>query len=70
MSILKYCSKIKLLGSFAYKRINGLYSSKDLRKVEFTINIIKNFVRLEACSSVDRASDSDSESRGFNSLHA
>ena len=25
---------------------------------------------LEACSSVDRASDSDSESQGFDSLHA
>ena len=25
---------------------------------------------LEACSSVDRASDSDSESQGFKSLHA
>lgn len=24
----------------------------------------------KACSSVDRASDSDSESRGFDSLHA
>ena len=32
--------------------------------------LIKNFVRLEACSSVDRASDSDSESQGFDSLHA
>ena len=25
---------------------------------------------LQACSSVDRASDSDSESQGFDSLHA
>ena len=25
---------------------------------------------VEACSSVDRASDSDSESQGFDSLHA
>ena len=25
---------------------------------------------IEACSSVDRASDSDSESQGFDSLHA
>ena len=25
---------------------------------------------LKACSSVDRASDSDSESQGFDSLHA
>ena len=26
--------------------------------------------KLKACSSVDRASDSDSESQGFDSLHA
>lgn len=26
--------------------------------------------KIEACSSVDRASDSDSESQGFDSLHA
>ena len=31
-------------------------------------NDIKIFQK--ACSSVDRASDSDSESRGFDSLHA
>jgi hypothetical protein len=49
--------------------------------VKFTINInlfiiflsfdknIINFKR-KACSSVDRASDSDSESQGFDSLHA
>ena len=30
----------------------------------------KNNSILEACSSVDRASDSDSESQGFESLHA
>ena len=29
-----------------------------------------NIFTLEACSSVDRASDSDSESQGFDSLHA
>jgi hypothetical protein len=29
-----------------------------------------NTVFLKACSSVDRASDSDSESQGFDSLHA
>ena len=29
----------------------------------------KNF-SIKACSSVDRASDSDSESQGFDSLHA
>ena len=27
-------------------------------------------ILLKACSSVDRASDSDSESQGFDSLHA
>ena len=30
----------------------------------------KTFNIHKACSSVDRASDSDSESRGFDSLHA
>jgi hypothetical protein len=30
----------------------------------------KSFIILKACSSVDRASDSDSESQGFDSLHA
>lgn len=28
------------------------------------------FSNTKACSSVDRAADSDSESRGFDSLHA
>jgi hypothetical protein len=27
-------------------------------------------IKIKACSSVDRASDSDSESQGFDSLHA
>lgn len=31
---------------------------------------IRNNYKLKACSSVDRASDSDSESQGFDSLHA
>ena len=31
---------------------------------------IKNNFTLKVCSSVDRASDSDSESQGFDSLHA
>ena len=31
---------------------------------------MKNKGLLKACSSVDRASDSDSESQGFDSLHA
>ena len=30
----------------------------------------KTIFKLKACSSVDRASDSDSESQGFDSLHA
>ena len=30
----------------------------------------QNNFKLEACSSVDRASDSESESQGFDSLHA
>ena len=54
--------------------------------VKFTINInlfiiflsldkniiifLISFKKLKACSSVDRASDSDSESQGFDSLHA
>ena len=52
--------------------------------VKFTINLFNkvilkflnlNFfldleILLKACSSVDRASDSDSESQGFDSLHA
>ena len=35
-----------------------------------TINYKLIICSLQACSSVDRASDSDSESRGFDSLHA
>ena len=31
---------------------------------------MKNYFTLKVCSSVDRASDSDSESQGFDSLHA
>jgi hypothetical protein len=31
---------------------------------------IQTIFKIEACSSVDRASDSDSESQGFDSLHA
>ena len=31
---------------------------------------VKNSFLLKACSSVDRVSDSDSESQGFDSLHA
>ena len=31
---------------------------------------MKNHFTLKACSSVDRASDSDSGSQGFDSLHA
>jgi hypothetical protein len=46
--------------------------------VKFIIYIEKNIINLnkfsffkrKACSSVDRASDSDSESQGFDSLHA
>ena len=30
----------------------------------------KNIFKIKACSSGDRASDSDSESQGFDSLHA
>ena len=30
----------------------------------------KNISKIKACSSGDRASDSDSESQGFDSLHA
>ena len=30
---------------------------------------IKNIFKIKACSSGDRASDSDSESQGFDSLH-
>ena len=39
-----------------------------LKRILFTK--IKNNSTLKACSSVDRASDSDSESQGFESLHA
>ena len=31
---------------------------------------MKNIFKIKACSSGDRASDSDSESQGFDSLHA
>ena len=59
-------------------RVNYYYFSKNeyyiyfLKNNFFYINhykIIKLFL-LKACSSVDRASDSDSESQGFDSLHA
>ena len=36
----------------------------------FYFTKIKNIFKIEACSSGDRASDSDSESQGFDSLHA
>ena len=51
-------------------------------KNEYYIHFLKNnlssinyykviqILLLKACSSVDRASDSDSESQGFDSLHA
>lgn len=39
------------------------------RKEEEFTKMKINFT-LKACSSVDRASDSDSESQGFDSLHA
>jgi hypothetical protein len=35
-----------------------------------SLQLIKVKFMLKACSSVDRASDSDSESQGFDSLHA
>lgn len=55
---------------------------KSLQKVYFTLLFEASLISskileglsdkftLKACSSVDRASDSDSESQGFDSLHA
>ena len=48
----------------------------NLLKFSKSIILFENFINpqisfnIEACSSVDRASDSDSESQGFESLHA
>ena len=36
----------------------------------FYFTKLKNISKIKACSSGDRASDSDSESQGFDSLHA
>ena len=36
----------------------------------FYFTKMKNIFKIKACSSGDRASDSDSESQGFDSLHA
>ena len=36
----------------------------------FYFTKIENIFKIKACSSGDRASDSDSESQGFDSLHA
>ena len=41
------------------------FNSRNFFSIIFTIS-----KTVEACSSVDRASDSDSESQGFDSLHA
>ena len=49
--------------------INSLKFSKSIILFENFINLQTSF-NIEACSSVDRASDSDSESQGFDSLHA
>ena len=48
---------------FSYILFETKYKSEYFTK-------IKIHSTLEACSSVDRASDSDSERQGFDSLHA
>jgi hypothetical protein len=64
--------------------VSSLFSNNKslllFEKTLFSLMVIKVIIikwiilsynsRLEACSSVDRASDSDSESQGFKSLHA
>ena len=45
--------------SFFLKFLHTLYFTK-----------VENISKIKACSSGDRASDSDSESQGFDSLHA
>ena len=49
--------------------INSLKFSKSIILFE-NFTKIHTIFKIEACSSVDRASDSDSESQGFDSLHA
>ena len=44
-------------------------SKKNLLFEKSSVNL-PSYKKLEACSSVDRASDSDSERQGFDSLHA
>jgi hypothetical protein len=65
-------------GGKIYLLIFNLIFFKKFINLHFLKNIInkikllkeKKFFTLKACSSVDRASDSDSESQGFDSLHA
>ena len=57
-----------LLLIFQKKFQKVLFFLKFLHTLYFTK--IKNIFKIKACSSGDRASDSDSESQGFDSLHA
>lgn len=47
--------------------IEQIFYYKDFTSLKFKYAL---FLIHKACSSVDRASDSDSESQGFDSLHA
>ena len=59
---------VKSTSNYLRKFQKDLFFLKFLRTLYFTK--IQNISRIEACSSGDRASDSDSESQGFDSLHA
>ena len=59
---------VKFTSNCSRKFQKDLFFLKFLQNFYFTK--IKNIFKLKACSSGDRASDSDSESQGFDSLHA
>ena len=59
---------VKSTSNYLRKFQKDLFFLKFLHTLYFTK--IQNISRIEACSSGDRASDSDSESQGFDSLHA
>ena len=59
---------VKSTSNYLRKFQKDLFFLKFLHVFYFTK--IKKIFTIEACSSGDRASDSDSESQGFDSLHA
>ena len=59
---------VKSTSNYLGKFQKDLFFLKFLHIFYFTK--IENISKIKACSSEDRASDSDSESQGFDSLHA